>query len=438
MVRFMTASDISETASSAVQRSLLLDLLSSAPIADVESDTAIALVQQCEALISWLTVRQHEALTVAAGSLPRELEYLAEGSPHTITDVMREEIALAMRWSFGYAQSRIDTARNLLNTLPQTCRLLEEGRITVAHANVIARSAESLPEDRLHEFESRVLPTAEGQTVARTRQHANRVADSLQEQDVQERRDAACRREAGVWVYPEQDGLATLLARMPLVDALAISSAIEQSLPSDQLLTRAHAMSDEHDSIAERPIGMRRAAALRDLVLGTNLPGGVHAVIDVVIDMNALLGFTDAEAEVNGVGHVSPDVVRALIADDPDATLRKLLTDPVTGHLEGVGTNRYRVTGRFREFLLLRDRRCRFPGCRRKASRCEIDHSIPWNEGGLSTRENLGALCKRHHQLKTHAGWRISESQPSGACAWVSPEGREYRHAAVPVLQSSA
>lgn len=422
----MASSCTGETVSSTVQRTLLLDLLSSAPLADVESDTAIALVQQCEALISWLTVRQNEALMVAAGSLPRELEYLADGSAHSVADVIREEIALAMRWSFAYAQTRIEAARTLQNTLPQTQQSLEAGRITVTHATVIARIAENVPEDRRDEFESRVLPTAEGQTVARTRQQAHRVSDALQEQDVQERRDAACRREAGVWVYPEQDGLATLLARMPLVDALAISSAIEQSITTD------HAMTNE------LPIGMRRAAALRDLVLGANVRGAVHANIDVVINLDALLGFTDADAEVNGIGYISPEVVRTLIANDPDATLRKLLADPVNGHLAGVGSNRYRVTGRFREFLTLRDRRCRFPGCRRRASLCEIDHANPWNEGGLSVRENLGALCKRHHQLKTHAGWQITESEASGACAWVSPQGREYRHAAVPVLQSSA
>ena len=434
----MTSSGTSETVSSTVQRTLLLDLLSSAPIADVESETAIAFVQQCEALISWLTVRQNEALMVADGSLPRELEYLADGSAHTIADVMREEIALAMRWSFAYAQTRIDAARILQNTLPQTQQSLEEGRITVTHATVIARIAESVPEDRRDEFESRVLPTAEGQTVARTRQQAHRVSDALQEQDVQERRDAACRREAGVWVYPEQDGLATLLARMPLVDALAISSAIEQCITTDHAITTDRATTKDHATTNELPIGMRRAAALRDLVLGTNVQGAVHANIDVVINLDALLGFTDADAEVNGVGYTSPEVIRTLIANDPDATLRKLLADPVTGHLAGVGSNRYRVTGRFREFLTLRDRRCRFPGCRRRASLCEIDHAIPWNEGGLSVRENLGALCKRHHQLKTHAGWQISESEASGACAWVSPQGREYRHVAVPVLQSSA
>ncbi|MGB4690052.1 MAG: hypothetical protein WBH16_07590, partial [Candidatus Nanopelagicales bacterium] len=39
---------------------------------------------------------------------------------------------------------------------------------------------------------------------------------------------------------------------------------------------------------------------------------------------------------------------------------------------------------------------------------------------------NLGALCLRHHQLKTHGGWQLTESKPDGSCTWTSPAGRTY------------
>jgi hypothetical protein len=232
-------------------------------------------------------------------------------------------------------------------------------------------------------------------------------------------------------VYPEADGLATFIARMPMEDAVVVSNAIDQFVNV--------ASSDDDD-----PIGVRRAAALRALVMGGSAEvsgsdaSGVRVSVDVVIDLDSLLGFTDSQAEIGGMSGISAETVRRLIADDPDATLRKLVTDSTTGQLVAVGKHRYQVTGRLREFLELRDRRCRFPGCRRKAAMCEIDHATPWDQGGRSSPENLGALCKRHHQLKTHAGWRIEDSHVSGACVWVSPTGQEFRHAAVPVLQSSA
>ena len=50
-------------------------------------------------------------------------------------------------------------------------------------------------------------------------------------------------------------------------------------------------------------------------------------------------------------------------------------------------------------------------------------------DGGSTSPDNLGALCVRHHQLKTHAGWQITHSRPDGSCEWTSPHGRVYEHA---------
>lgn len=59
--------------------------------------------------------------------------------------------------------------------------------------------------------------------------------------------------------------------------------------------------------------------------------------------------------------------------------------------------------------------------------RPEIDHATSWNDGGPTSRANLGALCKRHHQLKTFAGWDLPVTSPLGDCFWTSPAGRRYR-----------
>lgn len=414
---------------SLVMQRLRLDAIIEVDVAELDPESAIAFIQVCEQAMSLVQARQNAAIVAAAGAVPRELQYLASDQSRGITDVIREEIALALRWSFAHAQQRIDTARMLERSLPQTRTALHDGGLTLAHAAVIARIAETVPDDRREEYESRVLPTALGQSIARTRQQATRVADRLHAQDRAERRRAVCHREAGVWLCPEADGLATLIARMPVEQAVLTMTAID-ALAAD----RNAAFACEPDA----PVGVRRAAALAQLVSRVGDHASAHVVVDVVIDLEALLGLSDADAEIGGIEGASAEAVRRLIASDPDATLRKLVTDPTTGHLLAVGRNRYRVSNRLREFVELRDRRCRFPGCRRRARQCEIDHALPWDLAGPTSAENLGALCKRHHQLKTHARWAIAESDASGACHWVSPDGREYRHAAVPVLQSSA
>jgi hypothetical protein len=119
----------------------------------------------------------------------------------------------------------------------------------------------------------------------------------------------------------------------------------------------------------------------------------------------------------------------ALLGDpDTTATMRRLVVDPYSGHLLDVGRRTYEVPRRLREYVAMRDRRCRFPGCGRRADRCQIDHALAWDYGGATSPANLGALCVRHHQLKTFVGWDIVHSRADGSCTWASPGGRRYEH----------
>ena len=61
-----------------------------------------------------------------------------------------------------------------------------------------------------------------------------------------------------------------------------------------------------------------------------------------------------------------------------------------------------------------RDRVCQVPTCDMTIG-LEIDHIVPFAEGGPTTFENLVRLCKRHHLQKTHDGYRLLKRQ-SRAC----------------------
>ncbi|RNM13273.1 HNH endonuclease signature motif containing protein, partial [Nocardioides pocheonensis] len=70
----------------------------------------------------------------------------------------------------------------------------------------------------------------------------------------------------------------------------------------------------------------------------------------------------------------------------------------------------------------LRDRTCVFPWCQRPARSCDKGHIIPWEHGGPTSSDNLAALCRRHHRLKTHGGWTYTMLTP-GEYLWRSPHG---------------
>ncbi len=76
-----------------------------------------------------------------------------------------------------------------------------------------------------------------------------------------------------------------------------------------------------------------------------------------------------------------------------------------------------------RETVILRDRTCAFPFCRRRARTCDLDHICPYTQTGRTCHCDLAALCRHHHRLKTHAGWRYRPLEP-GVYLWTEPHGQ--------------
>ena len=57
-------------------------------------------------------------------------------------------------------------------------------------------------------------------------------------------------------------------------------------------------------------------------------------------------------------------------------------------------------------------------------------------KGGETSPANLGLLCRRHHRMKTHDGWKL-ESFADGSCQWTTPNGKEIFVPARPVHESA-
>ena len=71
-----------------------------------------------------------------------------------------------------------------------------------------------------------------------------------------------------------------------------------------------------------------------------------------------------------------------------------------------------------------RDKTCQAPGCRVPAHRCEIDHRLPWADGGPTFVDNLYCACKRHHRAKDEAGYTYRPVR--GGIEWTTPHGHRY------------
>ncbi len=165
----------------------------------------------------------------------------------------------------------------------------------------------------------------------------------------------------------------------------------------------------------DREVGSRVLAA----------PVSAHRpLIHVTVPLTTLMGLHDEPGELAGYGPIPAPIARQ-IAADPDCTWRRLLTDPVSGTLLDYGRRTYRPPAPLAGFLRARDGACRYPGCRRPAVACEIDHVQPWQHGGTTSEDNLCCLCQRHHDLKEQLGWQVL-LHPDRRLEWITPTGHRY------------
>lgn len=131
---------------------------------------------------------------------------------------------------------------------------------------------------------------------------------------------------------------------------------------------------------------------------------------------------------------VDPGTAR-LLAERASSWTR-LFADPLTGHVTAVDT--YTPSAQMRKLLRARDQHCRWPGCTQRAMRCDVDHTIPWAEGGTTELGNLAHLCRRHHALKGAplAGarrWKVRQLG-AGVLEFVSPTGQRSIDQPTPVV----
>lgn len=93
------------------------------------------------------------------------------------------------------------------------------------------------------------------------------------------------------------------------------------------------------------------------------------------------------------------------------------------GTVLDVDRTTYRPPADLVRWLRVRDQTCRFPGCARRAARCDLDHTDDWASGGRTAFDNLAHLCRAHHRLKLETSWSVRH-RGGGALEWRSPAGR--------------
>ena len=351
------------------------------------------------------------------------------------------EVSAALRVSPRTGETRILEAQELTGPWRALLDAMLAGQVTIDHTRAVGRELRHLPGYGDGDPEVRaayakscakilrtVVPFATTHTPGEAARKTRMLVTAEDPAGSRARRRKTAEQDHGVYLNPVEPGTCEVRAVMPTAYAEAIHQAVK-TLAKDARFEVA-------DGCVTR--GQRQAAALVALTLGD--PGSVGRVdgpvaeaklavhVNVLVPLGTLVGASEQGGRI-GTTPVTADVVRDLIGQAAvrSSTIRRLVTDAMGGILDA-GRRHYLASDLQKLVLRLRDGYCRFPGCTRPAEHAEIDHARPYDAGGLTDLENLGPLCKHHHQMKTHADWIITASHRDGSCTWRSPLGRIYEH----------
>jgi hypothetical protein len=386
-----------------------------------------------------------------------------EPAEQTLRDVA-DEIGPALRLPAGTALRRVEDAVMLAEFLPEVLEALEQGLVGFRQAGVLVElwrelvwDDESLPPglqapvEGVHRIVDELLLRAADSTVAQLRALARRRRAGLLRETGEQRHRLALR-DRRVWVEPREDGMAQLCALLDAATAHAIQDRLDTLVdraapvsPGEVCAGQAPAAASPASSAAaasdggpaeladgapeRRTASQLRADVLADLLLDgepADLPDhlrGIRGHVTVTVPVLALLQDAGEElpgsveglprtsrcAELEGYGPIPVGLAERIAARAPSWS--RILTHPVTGTVLDRDRSTYAVPADLKHRLRARDGTCRFPGCRRRASRCDLDHTIAWADGGRTSADNLAHLCRHHHLLKHRDGplgrWRV-------------------------------
>jgi len=144
-------------------------------------------------------------------------------------------------------------------------------------------------------------------------------------------------------------------------------------------------------------------------------------LVQVLMPFSTLIGADDQPCELVGHGPIPADLAREIAAD---ATLRRLVYDPLSGTVLDYGRSTYRPPAGLADFVRARDVYCRGPICRRRALDGHLDHITPYPNGPTNDK-NIQGCCGHEHRMKHAPGWAV-RALPDGRIQWVTPTGHRY------------
>lgn len=391
----------------------------------------------------------HSAAAFTVSGCEHEEPIAGEGCP-LVAEFCIAELGAVLGISSTAAKKLIGHALELRHRLPRLWAQVQSGRVPSWRARLVAEAtihtSPALTVDAAGWIDSQVAAVA-GRIG--TAQLDRLVAETIKRYDLATADPASDPEDGYLSVDPrhvtvDKDdvhyaGTLHVEADLDIADALDLDGAL------------AHGAALQKALGSTESLDVRRAKALGDLArtqtaldlfhqgeTGTKDQDGLPPAREVVVHAHFDATTVGEQTVFGPTGRMEQDQ-RLILLDQIKSWCRdsrtKVTIKPVIDLTTELSTPAYEIPDRLREQIILRDRTCVFPWCTRPARGCDVDHIVAYDhqadaedrpQPGPTSTDNLAALCRFHHRLKTHTAWRYEMTGP-GIFDWTSPHSHRFR-----------
>jgi hypothetical protein len=337
-------------------------------------------------------------------------------------EAVAAEVGAALRISQAAAAGRVRYARAMRERLPTVAEVFKAGDIDYrAFQTIVFRT------DLIDDAE--VLAAVDAQlavnvvrwpslTQGRLGAQVDRVVARADADAVRRRQKRQTDRD--IWIGDVGDGLSEIQGHLLSPDAHALATrldALAATVCAHDPRSREQRRADALGALAAGADRLGCRCGRDDCAAGKR-PAAGPVVIHVIAEQAALDGSgTTPGSEVGADGLISPELLAEL------GKSAKLV--PLIHPADAPPEDGYVPSKALADFVRCRDLTCRWPGCDAPAIGCDIDHTIPYSQGGATHASNLKCYCRTHHLIKTFFDW-TEQQLPDGTLILTSPAGCTY------------
>ncbi|WAJ47166.1 HNH endonuclease signature motif containing protein [Mycobacterium sp. Aquia_216] len=337
-------------------------------------------------------------------------------------EAVSAELAAALRISQGLAASRLRYARAMRERLPKVAEVFRAGDIDYRTFQTLVYRTDLLTDDAVLagvDAELAVnVPRWPSMTHGRLAAQVDKIVVRVDADAVRRREQRQSDRE--VWIGDVGDGTSEIHGSLSTPDARALEkrlNALSATVCEHDPRRREQRRADALGALATAADRLCCRCGRPDCTAGKR-PAATPVVIHVIAEQATVDGRGSVPAsQLSADGLIAPELVAEL------AKSARLV--PLVHPADAPPEPGYVPSRALQDFIRCRDLTCRWPGCDRPAVECDLDHTIPYSDGGPTHASNLKCYCRTHHLVKTFWEWR-DKQLPDGTLILTSPAAHTY------------